>query len=81
MVGRIDSPEWEFEGIRWHDCQSCDDTLRAVWFVRPGQAENGSAVVVEGTLRVIHHRATVGKDGTRFPEFVEYRLVHCRRVD
>ncbi len=48
-------------------------------FRRAGQAVNGEVITVEGTLQVIRHRAKTGEDGTRFPAFLEYQLVGCRR--
>jgi len=80
-VVEIDSPESDMpDGSVGYECVSADAASRCVW-LRPGQDVPASeSLTVEGVLRVMEHRPSVGADGTRFEEFTEYRLMDGRVI-
>ena len=68
----LDSTEGDHDGFILYDCQTQDGTFRCVWLYA-GQ-EFADEMVVEATLVVLYHPATVGAMGTKFEGFIEYRL-------
>jgi hypothetical protein len=75
----IESPEWTFEGFRWFDARSANDTIRTVRFAGEGIAREGETIVVEGRFLRLYHAAKTGEDGTIFTAILEYRLIGCGR--
>lgn len=73
---RLDSLEDECESYRIFDCDTADATRRSVYF-RTGQPLDRDDYTVAAVLIVLHHKATVGADGTLFVGFTEYRLVNA----
>jgi hypothetical protein len=56
-----------------YDCQSDNAVNRAV--LLPKSTDAHRTMVVDATLRVIRHPASVGDGGTPFRAFTEFRLV------
>jgi hypothetical protein len=75
----VDSMASFHENFVFYDCPTVDSVVRTMWFLGHEEIDEDGPMIVEGQLRVIHHRATT--DGPfRFPGFVEYRLMDARRV-
>jgi hypothetical protein len=73
----LDSLPDYHEGYVLYDCLSRDEIGRTVWF--EGEQNLAEDMVVEATLRVLHHVASVARNGTPFQGFTEYRLTHAIR--
>jgi hypothetical protein len=69
---KVDSGEDEHGGFTLYDCVSPDDVLRSAWLYNGREVDD--EMVVEATLRVIHHP---GKG--EFVGFTEYRLERAFR--
>jgi hypothetical protein len=76
----VDSMAWTHENYIFYDCQSIDDVSRTMWFFADEEVDEERVMIVEGCSKVIHHLPTVGEMGTKFPGFMEYRLMDVQRV-
>jgi hypothetical protein len=76
----VDSMAWTHENYTFYDCRTVDDVSRTMWFLPGEEIDEDNPMIVEGCLKVMHHCPTVGEMGTRFPGFMEYRLMDARRI-
>ena len=82
-AGRSGINRMVFEGEEPPGSDDCPGALvRTAWTARlglvPGQ-DSPDKMTIEATLRILHHPAAPGEDGTFFPAFTDYRPVDAVR--